>query len=221
VRLYAFPASPNCLKVRAVAYELGVELEVIELNVLRGAHRARELHELNPNGLVPVLVDGDLALWESNAIITYLASVHRAPVLISTEPRQRAHVDRWLHWESAHLGRAVARLAFERFVKPLTRRPTDRASEAGAAADFAAYGRVLEVSLGAAEYIASDLSVADFALACVLTTALMVGLDIEALPRTQAWLRRMMRRESVQRALAGAQQSITEMYLSRGEGVES
>jgi glutathione S-transferase len=218
VKLYAFPTSPNCMKVRAVAYELAVTLDVIELDGLAGAPRG--LHELNPNGLVPVLVDGELVLWESNAIITYLATVHRTPALVSTEARQRADVDRWLHWESAHLGRTVAKLAFERFVKPLTRRPADRPSDARAAADFDAQCRVLEAALATTAYLATRLSVADFALACVLTTAVMVGLDLAPFPRTQAWLRRMIRRDSMTRVLAGAQRSISDMYRSRRAPVD-
>jgi len=215
VKLYAFPTSPSCLKVRAVAYELGVELDVLELDGFRAAHRAPWLRELNPNGLVPVLVDGDLVLWESNAIITYLASLHGVPALVTTEPRRRADIDRWLHWESAHLGRTLAALTFERFVRPLTRGTVDPAADTGAAAQFAAHCRVLDASLQARSYVACTLSVADFALACVLATAGLVGLDVEAFPRARAWLERMLQRDSMRRALAGAQQSVTEMYLAR------
>jgi glutathione S-transferase len=69
------------------------------------------------NGLVPVLVDGDFVLWESNAIITYLATMHPDAALAADG---RADVDRWLHWQSAHMGPVLSRIAFERFVKPMT-----------------------------------------------------------------------------------------------------
>src|SRR5262245_30549339 len=112
MRLYDFPGSPHGLKVRTVAYELGIQLEVAEVNILRGESHSPDFEKLNPNGLVPVLVDGDFVLWESNAIIAYLASVHRSPVLLSADARERADVDRWLHWQSAHLSPAVSKVAF-------------------------------------------------------------------------------------------------------------
>jgi glutathione S-transferase len=205
MRLYDFPASPHCLKVRAVAHELRIDLEIIEVNILRGESRARDFEKLNPNGLVPVLVVGDFVLWESNAIITYLASTHRSPALLPADALERADVDRWLHWQSAHLGPAVSRVAFERFVKPMTKQsPIHRVAAARAVHDFEAHCRALEASLGDEEYVARRLSVADFAIACILSTAARLGLGVEALPRTKAWLGRILARESVRRALAEA-----------------
>ena len=168
VKLYQFPSSPRCLKVRAVAYELGVELELATVNIFRGESRSPAFEALNPNGLVPVLVDGDFVLWESNAILTYLASTHRIPSLLSTDARERADVD-----------------------------------------------RVLDSSLRNKEYIANRLSVADFALACILNCAEMVGLPVQDSPRTEAWLRRILARESVKQALAESRATIAEVYRSK------
>jgi glutathione S-transferase len=103
VRLYHFPTSPNCLKVCAVAYEIGIELELATVNIFKGESGSAAFRALNPNGLVPVLVDGDFVLWESNAILTYLASNYGSLALISTDARRPADIDRWLHWESAFL----------------------------------------------------------------------------------------------------------------------
>jgi glutathione S-transferase len=212
MRLYDFPASPHCLKVRAVAHELGVDLEIVEVNILRGESRSRDFERLNPNGLVPVLVVGDFVLWESNAILTYLASTHRSRALQPTDALERADVDRWLHWQSAHLGPAVSRVAFERFVKPLRKQsPTDHVAAARAVNDFETCCGALEVSLGGREYVASHLSVADFAIACILSTAARVELGVEAFPRTKAWLGRILARASVRRAVAEAEVAMCRM----------
>lgn len=212
MRLYDFPASPHCLKVRAVAYELGLDLEIVEVNILRGESRTRDFQKLNPNGLVPVLVAGDLVLWESNAILTYLASTHPNRALVPTDAVERADVDRWLHWQSAHLGPAVSRVAFERFVKPLTKQsPIDRVAAARAVNDFETHCGALEASLGAREYLGCHLSVADFAIACILSTAARVALGVEGFPRTNAWLGRVLARESVRRAVAEAEIAMRRM----------
>ena len=216
VKLYQFPSSPRCLKVRAVAYELGVELELTTVNIFRGESRSPAFEALNPNGLVPVLVEGDFVLWESNAILTYLASTHRHPTLLSTNARERADVDRWLHWESAHLGPAISKVAFERVVKPMTKQaPIDHAGASQATREFKACCRVLDASLSDKEYIANRLSVADFALACILNCAEMVDLAMKDFPRTAAWLGRILARESVKRVLAESRTTIAEMYRSR------
>jgi len=187
------------------------------VNIFRGESRSPAFQALNPNGLVPVLVDGDFVLWESNAILTYLASTYPRPPLLSTDARERADVDRWLHWESAHLGPAISKVAFERFVKPITRQvPVDQCAAAGAAGDFKVHCRALEASLRDKEYVASRLSVADFALACIMNSAAMVGLSVENFPRTKAWLQHMLKRESLRRALADAQLSTSEMYSEKG-----
>jgi glutathione S-transferase len=79
MKIHDFPFSPNCRKVRAVVYELGLEVEFLPVSLFRGASRTPEFLAINPNGRVPVLVDGDFVLWESNAIVSYLA--HGTPLL--------------------------------------------------------------------------------------------------------------------------------------------
>jgi glutathione S-transferase len=213
MRLYAFPSSPHCLKVRAVANELGVELMVVEVNILRGESHSPLFERLNPNGLVPVLVDGDFVLWESSAILTYLATLHRRPVLLPLHPRERADVDRWLHWQSAHLGPAVSRVAFERFVKPLAcQAPVDETRTAEAAKDLLRHCRTLELSLADKAYVAGRLSVADFAIACLLSTAAGAGLRADEFPRTRAFLARMFARRSMRQAYAEARRSLCRRY---------
>jgi glutathione S-transferase len=215
VRLYHFPTSPNCLKVRAVAYEIGVALKLDTVNIFSGESRSATFRALNPNGLVPVLVDGDLVLWESNAILTYLASRYGSPALISTDARRRADIDRWLHWESAHMGPAIANVAFERCVKPMFGGTlANEVAVTAALSAFQEHCRVLETSLRDKEFVTGSLSVADFALASSLCSGAMVGLSVGSFPRTTAWLLRMLARASVRRAFAEAQLSLSEIYSS-------
>jgi glutathione S-transferase len=61
---------------------------------------------LNPNGLVPVIRDGDFVLWESNSIIRYLASRHGAQHLYPADPLDRARIDQWMDWQSTDLNRS-------------------------------------------------------------------------------------------------------------------
>jgi glutathione S-transferase len=209
MKLYDFPFSPNSRKVRAVAYELGVELDHVFVNLVKGESRTPAFLAKNPNGRAPVLEDGDLVLWESNAIIAYLATKNGASSLVPTDPRARAEVDRWLCWQLAHLGPAVRKVAFERIVKKLTGKgePDQAVIDAGIE-EFAECSAILEASLDRKEYVAGRLSIADFALASHYSIASTCGLDVTPYPRVNAWLGRILARDSMKRALADAQRSM-------------
>jgi len=80
MKLYSNPYSPNCRKVHGVIAQIGSEVEMQTVNLQEGEQRRPELLELNPNGKVPVLVDGDTTLWESNSIGCYVAGKAERPV---------------------------------------------------------------------------------------------------------------------------------------------
>lgn len=71
MKLYYFP-SPNPQKIRFAVNELGIECETLPVDLLKREQKSPEFLALNPYGRVPVLVDGDLKLWESHAILAYL-----------------------------------------------------------------------------------------------------------------------------------------------------
>ncbi len=97
MKLHDFPISSNCQKVRALAYEANLPLELVPVDLSRGEARAPAFLALNPNGKVPVLEDDGIVLWESNAILTYLASKHGLLELYPVDPLRRAEVDRMLN----------------------------------------------------------------------------------------------------------------------------
>jgi glutathione S-transferase len=203
MKLYDFAPSPNSRKVRAVAYELGITLDHVPIDLFKGEAGVATFLAKNPNGRVPLLEDGDLLLWESNAIIAYLAAGSR---LIPAGPRERAEVDRWLCWQLAHLGPATRMVAFERIVKKLTGRgEPDQAAIATGTEEFGKLSAVLDRSLGDRLYLAGALSIADFALAAHYSIAVTCGLDVDSHKRVKSWLGRMLARESMQRALGDAQ----------------
>lgn len=74
MKLYYFPRSPNTRKVWATAIALGIDLELELVDLLAGQQRNPAYLKLNPNGLTPTLQDGDFVLWESNAMMQYVAS---------------------------------------------------------------------------------------------------------------------------------------------------
>ena len=203
MKLYQLAFSPACQKVVAVAHEVGTPLDIIEIDIFKGASRTPAMLAKNLNGKVPILEDGDFVLWESSAMIAYIAAKAGRTDLAPSAIRERADVDRWSLWEAAHFGPAIRKVAFERVVKKLAGlgAPDDAAIKAGSE-DFALRAGVLEHHLRDRAYLCGHLTIADFSLAPYAALAESCGLSFEPFPKTQAWLRRMMERDSMQQTLA-------------------
>jgi glutathione S-transferase len=208
MKLYQFPFSPSCQKVVAFAHEVGVPLELATVELFKGEARTPAMLVKNPNGKLPILEDGDFVLWESTAMLAYLAAKAGRADLAPTTPRERAEVDRWTSWEGAHFGPAIRKVAFERIVKKLAGlgAPDDAVVKTGIE-EFAARASVLEQSLGTKEYLCGRLTIADFALAPLAALAASCGLDFEPYPKAKAWFGRMAARDSMKKTLAAAREA--------------
>jgi glutathione S-transferase len=205
MKLYQLAFSPACQKVVALAHEVGVPLELAAVELFKGGARTPAMLAKNPNGKVPILEDGDFVLWESTAMLAYIAAKAGRTDLAPTTPRERAEVDRWTSWEGAHFGPAIRKVAYERIVKKLAGlgAPDETAVKAGIA-EFEIRASVLEHSLGTREYLCGALTIADFAIAPYAALAASCGLDFEPYPQAKAWMGRMAARDSVKQTLAAA-----------------
>lgn len=205
MKLYQFPLSPNCQKVVAVAHEASVPLEIVNLDLFKGEAKAPPMLAKNPNGRVPILEDGDFVLWESNAMLGYVAGKSDRHDLAPTTPRERADVDRWLAWSLAHFGPAVRKVAFERIVKKLAGlgAPDEAVVKAGTE-EFATVAAVLDRSLDGKEHLCGGLTIADFANVTYTALCENAGLSLAPYRHVQRWLARMLERESMQRTMAAA-----------------
>lgn len=202
MKLYNANLSPNCLRVRAIAFELGIELELVEVDLFGKGASYDELLAVNPNGKVPVLVDGDTTLWESRAIGRYLASSYPDSNLYPTDLKTRASIDQWSFWQAIHLGPAMQKVAFERVLKPkFGMGETSEELVVSQLKDVRRYLAVLEKGLGEQEWIAGSLSIADFELASTFMYRKPADLGVEAHPRVSKWIERMEERPSWQRAV--------------------
>jgi glutathione S-transferase len=210
MKLYAFASSPNCWKVLAVARELSLPIETIQVDLFNGEAKTPAFLAKNPNGRVPVLEEGDFVLWESNAILAYLASLQPIPSLLPMKPRERAEVDRWLYWESTVLSPAVWKVGFEKIVKPVLRQTPDKALIAAGTDDFAAAAKMLDDALAEKDYIADRLSIADFAIGPFIGLATgACELEIAAYRNLSLWRDRMNARESIRRTTVHARAALS------------
>lgn len=176
MRLYTFTVTPNNRKVEAFVrhFDLAVEIHPVSF-------KDKETHSpaflaINPMGRVPALTDGDFKLWESNAILTYLAAKFPETKALPTDPRGRADVDRWLHWQSCHLMPAMGAL---------------KAADDKDVSTVTPLLKILDRQLEGREYVLGSLTVADFAIAAYLMTKIGRQLDYSDCPNLSAWRDRM------------------------------
>jgi glutathione S-transferase len=173
MKIYYSPVSSNSRKVRIAAHLLGVNLELVEIDLARGEQRKPSFLEINPNGKLPVLVDGDFVLSESNAIMAYLADKTAGQKLYPTELHARAEVNKWLFWGSSHWSPAISTLTFERMIKKvLGKGEPDPSLVAHGEAMFAQWAKVLDAHLAQRDWIVgSTLTLADVAIGSALMVA--------------------------------------------------
>lgn len=186
LRVWGRLTSVNVQKVVWTAGELGLAFERREAGGAHGVVDTPEYRRMNPNGLVPVIEDGGFVLWESNAIVRYLAARHGAGTLWPDDARRRADIDRWMEWQSTTFTPAM-RDAFLHTV----RLPAERRDPAAAEASRAASGKaaaILDAHLAGREFVAGDaFSPADIVLGCAAHRWLHLPLARERRPGLERW----------------------------------
>jgi glutathione S-transferase len=138
--------------------------------------------------MVPVLVDGDVVLWESNAIQCYVAS--KTDNELWPKTTHRYDIMRWQAWELAHFGAAARTLAFQRLLKRLLGQgEPDRARVEEAEAQFKRFAAVLDSALSGRRFLVNNqLTIADFCVAAPLTHAEAAKMPLSGCANVQRWL---------------------------------
>ncbi|NRD52238.1 glutathione S-transferase family protein [Corallococcus exiguus] len=201
MKLYFHPLSGNSRRVLLVAAHLDIPLERIVVDLTTGKQREASYLGINPNGRVPVLDDGGFVLWESRAIMVYLAEKSPGQTLLPTDAQGRADVNRWLFWCSAHMAPANTVLVLENFVKQRTGRgPPDPAEVARGEALFAQTAPVLDSHLAGRTWVTQErLTLADLSLAASFALAGPARLPLEGYANLRAWLGRVQQLDAWQR----------------------
>ena len=190
MRLYIFQPSTRALGVVALANHLALDWELQSVDLGRGDHRESSYVALNPNQKMPTLEDGGFVLWESNAILFYLASKRPERGLWPASVQAQADVMRWLAWQSAHWdAEACGMVAFEKGSKAvLGLGPPDPAFIARGEANFARFAAVLDGHLKGRRWLTGDqLTIADFSIGALVPTAQRMKLAVERFGEIARW----------------------------------
>jgi glutathione S-transferase len=191
MRLYHHPISSNARRVRMTIH-LNLPIELATLSLMEDKDR-RQLATLNPNHKLPVLSDGDFVLWESCAIMQYLAEQVPGQTLYPQAPQARANVNRWMFWGSQHFGPAVSVLAWENVWKGKSGAgAADPVEVARGSRELARYAAVLDAHLAGRDWLAGDaVTLADFTLAAPLMYRDKAQLPLAPYTHIDAWFGRV------------------------------
>ncbi|HEY2528995.1 MAG TPA: glutathione S-transferase family protein [Xanthobacteraceae bacterium] len=191
MKLYEFGPTRS-IRVRWTLQELQVPFEAVAVNMPTGEHRRAEFLQINPAGKLPVLVDGDMVLTESVAIVLYLAEKYPDKGFIPHNLKQRAEAYRWLLFTTTELEQPLWRIALHTSLYPADKRvPADVPV---AAADFTAMARVIDAHMQDRQFVVGDIvTVADFVLAYTLDLAKEAKL-LDGFPRLGAYMEAMYAR---------------------------
>ncbi len=178
----------NPRKACAVAKYLKSPIEYVRLDPKKGEHKTPEHLARHPFGRVPVLVDGKDNVWESSAIMVWLAT-HAHSELWPSEPAKQVDVVRWMSWDALHFLPHASAFYFEHYIKRLFGLGApDEAALAAKAKLFHQSAKVLDAELGTRQYVAGDaLSVADFCVAATLPQAEEIHLPIAEYTNIRRW----------------------------------
>jgi glutathione S-transferase len=205
IELYVFPPSPRAFKVMALANHLGLDWTPHIIDLPKGEQKTPQYEAINPNMRMPTLKDGGYVLWESNAILQYLAAKKPESGLLPRDERGRLDVTRWQFWDLAHWDPTCAIFAFEYVVKPFVLRAgePDMAAIAKGTEAFHRAAKVLDGQLKGKKFVTGDtLTVADFSLGAPMKLADMAHYPLAPYGEIKRWYATLSALPAWQKTLA-------------------
>lgn len=195
IHLYTSP-TPNGYKVSVALEEMALAYEVHPVDLMKGEQKSPDFLAMNPNGRIPVIVDDGFAVFESGAILIYLAE--KTGLLMPTDAKGRSKVIQWLMFQMGGIGPMMGQAnVFYRYFPERIQPAIDRYH-----GEVKRLFGVLDSHLGKHEWLAGDYSIADIANWCWTRTARWSGVDPEPYGNLARWHRAIAGRSAAQRGIA-------------------
>ena len=191
MKLYHFP-SPNPQKVTFALNELGLDCELVPVDLAKGEHKSPAFLAINPAGRVPVLVDGDTTLTESQAMLAYLGE--KTGRLWPSSAGGRARALQWLFFLAQHIMPAAGEVAL-RIRAKVTGIAVDEAVVARGEQSLKTVLPIVETQLAQNTWmLGGEFSLVDCAYCPILNVIDRAGFSFAEFPRTSAYLDRLRAR---------------------------
>ncbi len=192
MKLYYDPITVNCRKVVAGLDLIGAAYDDEILDYFGGDHKSDAYKKINPNAELPALVDGDLVLWESNAILVYAAEKTGNTDVYPRDAKVRGDIQRWLLWEASKWFGACYVYLVENIVKVLFDDAPDATVLANHAPTFHALAQIADTHLVGRDWFSADtVTIADIAMAAPMHLHGAQKLPLDDYANLRAWIARV------------------------------
>lgn len=186
-------SSVNVQKVLWCCEEMALEYRRIDAGGPFGVVDTPPYLSLNPNGLVPTVEDDGFVLWESHAIVRYLAAKHATGSLWPIDPRARAEADRWMDWKHTTFW-PTFRTLFLGLIRTAPEK-RDTAALEESRLKTAQVLRMVEAHLATREYLAGNaFTMGDIALGCAIWRWMGLPIERPSMPQVERWFDSLTRR---------------------------
>jgi glutathione S-transferase len=200
ITLWGRASSSNVQKVRWALAELGLAYDQIPLGGRYGGNKSPEYLAMNPNGTVPTLRDGELVLWESHAIVRYLASQYGAGSLWPESARHRAACDQWTDWAVAEFQKGWIEVFWLLVRTPEAQRDDEKIARAVALTERLL--TILDGRLAQSEWLGGEsFTYADIPAGTAMFRWTTMAIDRQPHPHLERWHRALRERIAYREAV--------------------
>lgn len=203
IRLYSWPQSSGT-RIAWALEELGLSYDYVQLDASKQEHRAANYLGIQPHGKVPALVDGDVSLFESGAILVHLGDKYGVERKLWPAPSGQLHADAlsWTVWAMAELGPHMMQYAYHALATPFSYKAADQSRAAGEyeRSQFERGLQALDARLQRTQYVLGDFTLVDVAIASWLAFGAYLGIRLDPWSRVDDWFSRCKARPALARA---------------------
>ena len=194
IKIWGRTDSSNVQKVLWCAGELALEFDRVDIGGKFGGNKEKPYLDMNPNGLVPTIQDGDFILWESNSVMRYLVDKYGKGKLLPSTPEGRANASRWMDWQLTTLGPAIVPLFWSLIRTPEDKRDPKVVSNALEKTSNA--WKIVDRQLSGSPYVAGDqLSLGDIPLGVWAYRWFNLPIERPKFTNFDAWYERLRQRQ--------------------------
>ena len=187
LKIYGSDLSSPSNKVRLTANALGLKYEYIRVNLREGEHKKPEFLKLNPVGKIPAIDDDGFTLFESGAIVRYLADKNNS-ALYPRNLKERAVVDAWFEFIGHHVNLAMSKVVFNRLFAPRMKTPVDEQSLKDGLTWLDRFLPIVDNQIGSNPFVmGKTMTIADINLLSVLDPAEVANIDISKYQNIVRW----------------------------------
>jgi GST-like protein len=195
IKFYSFPLSANCRRVHLALEEMALPYEMQVVNILTGEQKKPEFISINPNGKTPAIVDDGLAIYESFAIVHYLAE--KSQKFLPKDAAARAKTMQWMFYLAAALHDSFAMPWIQHVLVPEDKR--DAKGIAASQEKARTMLPIVEQALSANEFLVGPYTIADMSVATTINMNHAAQIDLGPFPKTRSWLDRVRARPAWQK----------------------